>query len=434
MNSMFSDALSLSAPLEPTSGNKLGMMLRSCGTCDRCVVLGRRRRTRPCPSIQRLDPPPIHWNDFHLFVRSFWKLLTEVTIERSDDSAVFRRESEIRSIASNSMPVLRHLKKNLERVCNVHKYYSRKFCPGVHFSLCTPTPLTPGCNPTFRCHSLNFSDPLSKFRCVVFLYFHASNHERLHSVPTITWPLFASQVVAMKYPCKKYLSEQKKFLSSDEYKAIMKKFESLGNFLIKYAGGPFNTLDYFEYLYSTLQIEKNNNLTLPEWTNGVYPDQLLAPAGLSFATPTWTPGMKRLRGGPLVKEIMVNMEEKIAGKLNPPSQNISIYSAHDTTVAAFLNSLDMFNFLPPPFASMVLLELRKTAQNDYAVVVLYKNSTDPTVDPHILTVPGCFDACPIKDMEALIQPIIPGDWDSECHQHEFFDLTSDQPYNSVAIF
>ncbi|BES92136.1 acid phosphatase [Nesidiocoris tenuis] len=253
-------------------------------------------------------------------------------------------------------------------------------------------------------------------------------------VPIHTIPETLDKVVAMKYPCKKYLSEQKKFLSSDEYKAIMKKFESLGNFLIKYAGGPFNTLDYFEYLYSTLQIEKNNNLTLPEWTNGVYPDQLLAPAGLSFATPTWTPGMKRLRGGPLVKEVMVNMEEKIAGKLNPPSQNISIYSAHDTTVAAFLNSLDMFNFLPPPFASMVLLELRKTAQNDYAVVVLYKNSTDPTVDPHILTVPGCFDACPIKDMEALIQPIIPGDWDSECHQHEFFDLTSDQPYNSVAIF
>lgn len=137
-----------------------------------------------------------------------------------------------------------------------------------------------------------------------------------------------------------------------------------------------------------------NNLTLPSWTKSVFPDKISVPAGFSFATPTWTTEMKRLRGGkapaailvslssikkklfyilkiagPLVKEMVGNMNMKIDGTLDPPTRNISMYSAHDTTVAAFLNTINAFNFLPPPFASLVMVELRKTAQSQYHVTV-----------------------------------------------------------------
>lgn len=41
-----------------------------------------------------------------------------------------------------------------------------------------------------------------------------------------------------------------------------------------------------------------------------------------------------------------------------------MYSAHDTTVASLLNALDLFNDIPPPYASAVIMELYKSVSND----------------------------------------------------------------------
>ncbi|BES92138.1 acid phosphatase [Nesidiocoris tenuis] len=246
-------------------------------------------------------------------------------------------------------------------------------------------------------------------------------------VPIHTIPKALDKVLAAKFPCKKYNHEKHKFEKSAEHKALMKKYRALGNYLSKHSGKAFTGLEIFENLHSTLMAEKMNNLTLPSWTKSVFPDKISVPAGFSFATPTWTTEMKRLRGGPLVKEMVGNMNMKIDGTLDPPTRNISMYSAHDTTVAAFLNTINAFNFLPPPFASLVMVELRKTAQSQYHVTVLYKNSTDPTVEPHILTVPGCSEACPLKNLEILLKPVIPDDWDKECHQQKSTDLMSNLP-------
>ncbi|BES92137.1 acid phosphatase [Nesidiocoris tenuis] len=253
-------------------------------------------------------------------------------------------------------------------------------------------------------------------------------------IPIHTVPEQLDKVLAVKHPCKKYHYEKEKLKQSAVYKDLMKKLQPLGEYVSKYTGEPFTSLRIFEYLYSILLVEKMNNLTLPEWTESVFPDQLKVLAGYSLAVPTWTPEMKRLRGGPLVKEILENMKKKIAGTLEPPTRNISIYSAHESTVSAFLNTIDAFDFLPPPFASMVLVELRKTAQNDHVVMVLYKNSTDPTIDPYILTVPGCSAACPLNDFEALLKPIIPVDWDLECQHQENVEPALNQRFDSLAIF
>lgn len=59
--------------------------------------------------------------------------------------------------------------------------------------------------------------------------------------------------------------------------------------------------------------------------------------------------------------MLEHMTEKIEGKLE---RNISVYSAHDTTVSNLLNTLGVFNKLPPPFAATVLVELRRNLKNN----------------------------------------------------------------------
>ena len=60
------------------------------------------------------------------------------------------------------------------------------------------------------------------------------------------------------------------------------------------------------------------------------------------------------------------MKRKINGSL---VENISVYSGHDTTISALLNSIGVFDFLPPPFAATVLFELRQISGREPVVTV-----------------------------------------------------------------
>lgn len=64
------------------------------------------------------------------------------------------------------------------------------------------------------------------------------------------------------------------------------------------------------------------------------------------------------------------MTHKKSGKLK---QKLWIYSAHDSNVASFLNSLNIYNYLLPPYASSVIIELRKSqnANSTHVVTVSY---------------------------------------------------------------
>lgn len=68
-----------------------------------------------------------------------------------------------------------------------------------------------------------------------------------------------------------------------------------------------------------------------------------------------------------MKEIIQHMKAKRSGKLSP-DRNLSIYSAHDTTVSALLETLGVFEINMPPFAATVLVELIKKNEHFYVSV------------------------------------------------------------------
>uniref|UniRef100_A0A8D8T9D9 acid phosphatase n=2 Tax=Cacopsylla melanoneura TaxID=428564 RepID=A0A8D8T9D9_9HEMI len=236
-------------------------------------------------------------------------------------------------------------------------------------------------------------------------------------IPVHTTPEKMDKVLAMKKPCPQYDIEKKKYMASPEAQQFLAKYHPLFEYVSQHAGQPVVTPSDLEFIHNTLFIEETNNLTLPDWTQPIYPEPMRTVAAFSFGIAARTPGMKRLKGGPLLDDIVRHMVAKSKQKMK--KKKLWIYSAHDTTVSNLLNTLDVFDLHCPPYASSVIIELHED-QDKYYVNVLYKNSTTP----HQLNIPGCNFDCPLDQFVSLIKPVTVSDtqWEKECHTHNLFDI------------
>ena len=128
---------------------------------------------------------------------------------------------------------------------------------------------------------------------------------------------------------------------------------------------------------------------------------------MSFTVDTLTDELKRLKGGPLVKEMIGHFEDV---RRNQTDKKLYMYSAHDTTVAPLLHTLNVFNSVAPPYASLVIVELLE--REGLHVRLSYRN--DSSQPPYVLTMPGCEELCPLDKFKTLTSQFVPVDILSEC--------------------
>ncbi|CAF3362231.1 unnamed protein product, partial [Rotaria sp. Silwood2] len=113
----------------------------------------------------------------------------------------------------------------------------------------------------------------------------------------------------------------------------------------------------------------------PSWASPSVMTQLEQFPALSLYQVFSFPETNKIRGGPLVRDIMENIRNLIANKTD--GRKGKIYSGHDITVAAVLSFLGVNYIHQPPYASALLLDLYHLADdNSYALKVEYLNSTD----------------------------------------------------------
>lgn len=152
---------------------------------------------------------------------------------------------------------------------------------------------------------------------------------------------------------------------------------------------------------------------MPEWTHSVFPGGDMAwIAARSFATKTATTQLARLKSGFLLKEMLQHFSDKAAGRLHP-NRSVWAYSAHDTTVASLLDTLNLFDLHSPPYAACVMLELR-IHNGEPAVQVFYRNTTSPSQALPALVIPKCGTICPLSRMYELYAAVLPGEFEDEC--------------------
>jgi len=218
-------------------------------------------------------------------------------------------------------------------------------------------------------------------------------------------------LLSLSSPCPLYDKLLNELNQSPEIQAMIAKNKDLFAYLTEKSGRNVTTFEDVEFLYDVLFIETRFNMTLPNWTHGVYPEKLKPLSDFSFAMKAYTKEMQRLRGGPLVKEMAAQMSD-VAKSLS--TKKLFMYSAHDVTVAAFLSALGIFDGIQPPYASMVMVELHEIRPKEFGVQIWYKNVSRDSMEPYLLTVPGCQSLCPLERFNELIRPVISENVKDEC--------------------
>lgn len=230
-------------------------------------------------------------------------------------------------------------------------------------------------------------------------------------IPVHTVPQEQDYLLSSHAHCPRFEELQAAIETGEFMRGLYIENKELFQYISEHVGENITDIVKLDYVYDTLLIESENNFTLPAWTRSVFPGQQFKQLrDLSFTVDTLTQELKRLKGGPLVKEMLSHWDQLQAGTLDP-EMKVFMYSGHDTTVAPLLHTLGVFNTIAPPYASLVLVELLDRGAGPL-VKVSYRN--DSSLPPFPLTLPGCDHLCPLEQFRQLTRPIVPGDILAEC--------------------
>jgi len=233
-------------------------------------------------------------------------------------------------------------------------------------------------------------------------------------IPVHTVALADDYLLSSHANCPRFETLHDEVLRGAFMQQILNENKDLFDKVSENTGVNITDIVHLDYIYDTLFIESLYNKPLPKWTEEIFPGGKFEELrDLSFSVDTFNKEMKRLKGGPFIKETIDHFQQIENSSMEPANRKMFMYSAHDTTVANVLNSLGVFQPpMAPPYASLVMIELLEMTPGVYSVKILYRNSTE--VDPYELAIPGCQILCPLDKFIELTADIIPEDIKTEC--------------------
>lgn len=245
-------------------------------------------------------------------------------------------------------------------------------------------------------------------------------------IPVHTKPRDEDFEISYKSSCPKYIKLVKDYSGNNTMANFVATHQNLVNDIVRISGLP---RDSWKDIVDILYCQYKHNLSLPEWES-VLPFSRVASLRdvfVSFSIPTHENA--KLRGGPLLKEIIANMQ----GKLNNSSQEKAyLFSGHDSTLVALMRVLDVFDNRHPLYSSCVMMELWKKDNSSF-VRILYKNETENN-KTHSLKIPGCIETCPFEDFVNILSSSIPKNILEECKDEQYMlGVSVDGPTIGVLI-
>lgn len=235
-------------------------------------------------------------------------------------------------------------------------------------------------------------------------------------IPIHTRLEMEDNVLTLDPPCPEYTKEYERILHSPEVQDYLKKRQPLFEYLTNYTGDKIDKLSAASYIFDTLEIEKRYGLDVPNWSTPIW-NEMNDLRSYGFYISFSTPLSKRLRGGPILKDIIEKMEQKVKRESSLHAK-VFMYSTHDSDLAALMSAMSVYNKIPPPYCATVLMELHEKGPHNHTVVIKYLNATTFPVDPkqplYPLVVPGCEISCPLGHFIRITKDSVPDDWHREC--------------------
>ncbi|CAL8125995.1 unnamed protein product [Orchesella dallaii] len=179
-----------------------------------------------------------------------------------------------------------------------------------------------------------------------------------------------NKILFRRETCPAYISEFKKVLECPLIEEFKQSHEQAFQYIKEHTGMPEVNLENIGQVHDTLFIQSLYNIPLPSWTEKVFPEPMKTVSDVGFQILSANREMMKFNGGPLLKEVIENMEKTLkcskCKKKKQKEENqvkkVYLYSGHDTTVAAFLATLSLFDTHQPPYCSAIMIELHEVKE------------------------------------------------------------------------
>ncbi|TGZ58555.1 hypothetical protein CRM22_009585 [Opisthorchis felineus] len=230
--------------------------------------------------------------------------------------------------------------------------------------------------------------------------------------PVYSIPLAIDHLLKMSSNCTQFITLYQNFMESHEVTLLAEQFsETLNHFQQRFSGmfpedpTPVDRLRVGWKICDPVGVWVLHQLSWPHWLTSEIAQQCTRMLDFKHYIRFSTPALTQFRGGPLVAHMLrlfrtranlelsrsSSAEQKKFVKPLPlfaptsglevvgSDQRLIAYFAHDSTLAAVLSHLGIFNRLKPPVASSLIVELHQNASaaDDLLVRFRYRNHTRP---------------------------------------------------------
>lgn len=219
------------------------------------------------------------------------------------------------------------------------------------------------------------------------------------------------------YNCPKFLNYLYQFIGSPPAQLAQWLTEdraALDN-LANLSGTPLPTLMEVIMLAEVLKAQIYIDPNTPEWAIDGYYDTLKKYLEASFPLYHGNFEMIKIRGGPLITEIINNMVAVASN--DGTGKPILIYSAHDLTVSTLAYTLGVESQIPVlvHYGDTMMVDLVANGNGEPNVKVVYmdnENTSSPVF--YDINVPGCGTSCPLSTFRNALSGMMVTDWDALC--------------------
>ncbi|XP_032682321.1 venom acid phosphatase Acph-1-like [Odontomachus brunneus] len=219
--------------------------------------------------------------------------------------------------------------------------------------------------------------------------------------------------------CHRYKEEYRRFLQLDSTRKMINKYKSVMDYLTDHSGKLIDTTGAVSHMYNLLKEEAAQNLTLPRWTENIFPNPMQEIIELDFKLRSYTKALKRLNGGMLLRKMVDDIQEHRVGKLSSDKKAF-LFGSHEVNVAALSYALGTNEPTIPAYGSTIILETHRDKKGSYYVRVLLW--TGVTEQLNIQTIPGCAELCPFEEFLKIVKDVLPNDDEYYCRK----DKTTDE--------
>ncbi|XP_029050121.1 venom acid phosphatase Acph-1-like isoform X1 [Osmia bicornis bicornis] len=201
-----------------------------------------------------------------------------------------------------------------------------------------------------------------------------------------------------------YLDALDKVRNSEEVLKKVLVYKDLFKFLSEKTGINITKTNQVYEIYNLLVAQKAMNFPSPDWCTDEILKKLQEIVKLEYEIRSYTPQLKRLNGGPLIKRFIENI--KINEGRDTP-RKIYLYGGHEVNIAGVAKALNFSEPEIPAYGSAIIVEKLSNANGEIYIRMLLWTGVTEELIPYKLA--GCEEICPIDRYLSIVKDIIPSD-------------------------